>query len=62
MRFPMQTYTKRGDLPAALRWKAVREFFGKSLILIFVLAGRRRARRPAFAFTPLRLRYAPALS
>lgn len=29
MRFPMQPYTKRGDLPAVTNWNAVKKFFAK---------------------------------
>lgn len=29
MHFPMQSYTKRGDLPAAANWKDVKKFFAK---------------------------------
>lgn len=29
MRFPMQAYTKRGELPATANWKAVKKYFGK---------------------------------
>ena len=30
MRFPTQPYTKRGSLPAAENWKAVRKLFDKT--------------------------------
>lgn len=31
MRFPMQPYTKRGDLPAVTNWNAVKKFFAKNI-------------------------------